>query len=93
MEIIACIKTDKYLILSSDIIFIKEESWVQVTNPQQMTEILLDTLRYIKINFGDYKNIGSFISDKLQKNYTIEKKESMKPSPSESRESFMGGGL
>lgn len=92
MEIIACLKTNKYLLISSDVIFIKEKgSWKQVTDPQQMTKISLKVLKEIRIDFGNYKNIPDFIKDKTHKNCKKESKE-FTPQPGESRYSIMGGG-
>jgi len=97
MELITGLKTDKYLLFSSECIFIKKDFWVQVTDPKHLTDISLEVLKDIRINFGYYKSITAFIQSKLTKEFNIivefNAQEKMKPSPSESRESFMGGGL
>jgi len=99
MEIITGLKTDKYLLLSSECIFIKKDSWIQVTDPRHLTSISLEILKEIRINFGAYKSITDFINSNLSKEFNIifeakaREKEGMKPFSNESRESFMGGGL
>lgn len=92
MKIIANLVTDKYLYISENCIFIKKDNWEQILNKEEIENSIKEIMTEIKINFGRYESIESFIREKISYKLKHESQE-MKPFSFKSRESFMGGGL